>query len=300
MMKQGRVPLRRQILTPGVQNRYHLCVSKLLDYWEGKATTLHEPEEYDAGLAEYIEHLWQGLEPHWLAVNAFAGLVHYEPTLRNRLPRSKALLAAWQKMCPPARATPMLPEILLGLAGAALDLGRLDVAVCLCMGFEGLLRPIEIYSLKFENIRICNGRAIVRIVKPKVGQRHGVEELAVIQGPTVLRLLRALARERKPHEPLFRGTPDKARRWLHFLLQIFGLQGMGFSMHSLRRGGATALFEQCLSLEATLQAGRWSSSKTAQMYLCHTIAESVRVQLNTGQAALLSEAATVLTQCARR
>ena len=51
MMKQRRVPLRRQILTPGVQNRYHLCVSKLLDYWEGKATTLHEPEEYDAGLA---------------------------------------------------------------------------------------------------------------------------------------------------------------------------------------------------------------------------------------------------------
>ena len=55
-----------------------------------------------------------------------------------------------------------------------------------------MLRPAEVMSLLASDIRLGADRAIVRVRLPKAGQRRGVEEVVVVRGATVLRMLRAL------------------------------------------------------------------------------------------------------------
>ena len=48
---------------------------------------------------------------------------------------------------------------------------------------------------------------------------------------------------------------------------MFHLLPQNFRPYSLRRGGATALFQQTGSMEMALLKGRWSSTKVAKIYL---------------------------------
>ena len=50
-------------------------------------------------------------------------------------------------------------------------------------------------------------------------------------------------------------------------IKRFHLEAHLFRPYSLRRGGATALFQQTGSMETALLKGRWSSTKVAKIYL---------------------------------
>jgi hypothetical protein len=58
--------------------------------------------------------------------------------------------------------------------------------------------------------------------------------------------------------------------------------------YSLRRGGATFLYEQSSSLSAVTTRGRWSSSQTARLYINQASAEAQRQTLGPRDAALLT------------
>lgn len=50
-------------------------------------------------------------------------------------------------------------------------------------------------------------------------------------------------------------------------LQEFDLSKHQFRPYSLRRGGATWVFQQTGSMEAALLKGRWGSSRVARIYI---------------------------------
>jgi hypothetical protein len=58
--------------------------------------------------------------------------------------------------------------------------------------------------------------------------------------------------------------------------------------YSLRRGGATFLYEQSSSLSAVTTRGRWSSSQTARLYINQASSEAQRQNLGPRDAALLA------------
>ena len=56
------------------------------------------------------------------------------------------------------------------------------------------------------------------------------------------------------------------RFWLR-LLEVHGLEADNYTPYSVRRGGATALFQATQSFSAVADRGRWNKEKTARLYI---------------------------------
>ena len=106
------------------------------------------------------------------------------------------------------------------------------------------------------------------------------------------RLLREACAGLEADDLVLSVNPSFGRKRFEQLLQAFNLQRRGFTLYSLRRGGAAAHFHRFQSMEFTLQQGRWSSARTARLYLSQTVADSVAVAFSAKQLALIDEAAS--------
>ena len=91
----------------------------------------------------------------------------------------------------------MSPLICLGLAGAALHIGALDVAALLLVGFDGLLRTQSLLLLRVGHVTFLHGKAVLKLVRTKTTMRNGGVELVVIRSRLAASVLR-LACEGKP------------------------------------------------------------------------------------------------------
>ena len=67
--------------------------------------------------------------------------------------------------------------------------------------------------------------------------------------------------------PLWNGSPAAFRRRFAQLCNIFWFGPFAVQTYSLRRGGATDLFQQTQSMEAAFIRGRWESSRCALIYI---------------------------------
>ena len=269
-----KAPLAAQAVAPVSRERYRFCVCDLLAAWRRANVDPREPWEVDEAICTYVENLWSAGLPYWRAACAVAGLPHYIPHLRGSLPGARGLLKVWTKLNPPSRATPFTPLILAGLAWCAYEAGWPDLGALLLVGFEGLLRPGELFSLRRRDVRFVGGKAVLSLRNTKTGQRHGRMEVVILAHGLAARALYVLCRELPPTALLLQRSPEQARGCLRRLLGALQLGGRGYTCYSLRGGGATALFIQTNSMEATLLAGRWSSTRTARMYIAQTTAET--------------------------
>ena len=68
-----------------------------------------------------------------------------------------------------------------------------------------------------------------------------MDNVTIDAGPVGLWLAIA-ARGLTPGDPILRGSFDRFRSWLQNALELFGFQGNGYTLYSLRRGGATHFF----------------------------------------------------------
>ena len=60
---------------------------------------------------------------------------------------------------------------------------------------------------------------------------------------------------------------DTATKDLRCVLELAGVPAQGFTEHSGRRGGATALANERISLGPLMEQGRWRSMSSAQKYI---------------------------------
>ena len=59
----------------------------------------------------------------------------------------------------------------------------------------------------------------------------------------------------------------RASFWMQKLGMLFGLEALGFTSHSLRRGGATQLLLQRASVEEIMIFGGWAKLSSCREYL---------------------------------
>ena len=189
---------------------------------------------------------------------------------------------------PPARATPFTAEIVVALASLAIASSALDLAALLFISFDALLRTGELFTMKVAHIRFetDDSAAIIQLPGTKTGQRFGADQVCVVHSRLAVRVLRAAYEDLKSSDTVLRRTPSSARRALQHLLTFFALDMMQFGWYSLRRGGASAHFQRTGSMEATLVVGRWSSQRTARLYIETGLAETVQLSLTVQQRTL--------------
>eukprot|EP00971_Amphidinium_carterae_P304380 6048934-Amphidinium_carterae.1 len=176
-------------------------------------------------------------------------------------------------------------ELLLSLAVAATLKGWWRVAVALLLGFHLLLRPGELASLRRSDVLLpidLGGSweyGVVKIAQSKTATRFTLLQAVTIEDPLILALLTSVIRDDPPRAPLLPGGLAGLQTRFTYLMCWLDCRRSGFTLASLRSGGATEYMLRTSNLGALQFRGRWTSSRTLQHYLQYGLSASTFVEL---------------------
>ena len=152
-----------------------------------------------------------------------------------------------------------------------MTIGEPAMALATLVCFKALLRPSEAVALTRD--RVCDdGDEVVLILsgnnaRTKTSDRRvpGLVESARIKCPRLVALLREYRDSKR--SKLFDFSTAEWREKFKFVNGHNGHNHLGLNLHSLRRGGATALFSRCGDIAKVMAAGRWRSLATCKLYV---------------------------------
>ncbi len=187
------------------------------------------------------------------------------------VPTAWRLFRVWRKVEAPNRAPPLTKEVIYSMSLYALAHHNVLYAGMLLLGFFALLRTGELLQVTAEDLLIGKDAGIVSLKNTKSGLRNSAHETVSFDDPLALEILRALKEEKhlsNMHKvPLWTRSAQSFRNEFAHHCKRFHLQDFQFRPYSLRRGGATHLFQETGSMEVALLKGRWNSTKVAKIYL---------------------------------
>lgn len=167
------------------------------------------------------------------------------------------------------------------------------MACVLVLAFHCLLRTGEVLKLTTADILLGSVSGLCRLQDTKSGRRNAANEAISITDPTVLLVVQALKDLRKQQNlvsaPLWSGNSAQFRRRFRTLLHRFGLEAHAFRPYSLRRGGATDLFQKTGSMERALLRGRWESSRVARIYISDGLSHLPQLRMSPFTAQMLQQ-----------
>ena len=244
--RQG-IVLRDRLVTRKTLGQYYKFTRKLLPW----IRNLTSDDDLDETVCSWVEHYWETGRLLYQVSCALCGLQFFMPGAKGRISQSWKLFRLWRKLEIPCRAPPITAELTFSFAALAIHRGDLMFAGLLLLGFEGLLRTGELLHLRGTDVLIRDDVGLVRLDETKTSFNKGAEEFVPLQHPWVLMvvstLLSCLAEQRVLSEPIWKGTPAAFRRRFRQYCSLFHVRGLGFRPYSLRRGGATDLFQRSFS-----------------------------------------------------
>eukprot|EP00438_Fugacium_kawagutii_P036244 Skav236466 [mRNA] locus=scaffold2130:88860:94224:+ [translate_table: standard] len=288
--RRGTLCLEDRGIAASTRARYFTAVRKVLPLLESNYGT------EDDIISSWIEECYMEGEAITSISDTLSGLHHFAPHLRGHLGKSWRLFRLWRRIEKPAQAPPLPEGFLTAMVSRALELGQLDLAVAMALGFWGMLRTGELMSLFPFQILWGSNNAIVQLGATKSGMRRNQDENVMIEhGPTLLLLQTWLDIRRHNgtfHAPAFLAGPPAFREDFRKILRFFKLESI-FRPYSLRRGGATHDFRSHGQMERTLIRGRWASNVAARQYIQEGMSVLVTLKLRETQAQLLQRYATM-------
>jgi integrase len=294
--------LRSASLGPSSVAAYQRAVQLWLDFCHRISSHRHRSLDSRTGVRHldhcvcvYLESIYHhaGGRRRQLAVNTVFGLYYYYPSIRHRLAESEQLLRGWSRLKPPMSRPPLTWPLVTLIAVTMAMNGYGDGALATLVAFDGLLRISELTSLCVKDvsppsdprrgrIRTSGRRSVVgpdasshvllRLAITKTGRNQWVE----LTNISVENLLLQHISGRQTDERVFRlrlstHRRDDARAYRHALREVcrsLKLEGLHYTPHSLRHGGAThALLHLRQSVETVLLRGRWQSMNSCRVYL---------------------------------
>ena len=204
---------------------------------------------------------------------------------RRELPFTWELLWAWKLQLPSACRIPLPRPILEALVATAMGMAAATIGkesllwfqlgVCLWLGFEALLRPMELLSLVKADIVISwevgntlEVWLVLRICEPKNRRSFARTQFVLVEDPWLVRWVAWLISDLQASDFLFSASAARALSMLRALLALLGLQALKFTLGSLRPGGATEFFRVSGGNVPALQfRGRWASTGSLTHYL---------------------------------
>ena len=264
--------LRSLLVRPATLNRYKIAVSRFFDFLVLTRQGLPQtPRETDDLLSEFLEELWVEGESKSLAADTLSGVQFFEPSLKKCIPMSWRLFKAWQQHEVPNWAVPITQQFLNLLCGRGQKEYPKYVLGCL-VAYYGLLRTGELFKLQRKHVTVVRMRVHLFLGETKMSARNASTDSTTFEHRLVAFLLQCWVSVSPPEEYLVPGPPQAFRAWLKQALSATKLTPYNIKPYSLRRGGATKLFQDCQSYSLVCQSGRWSSEKTARVYIQDSLA----------------------------
>lgn len=246
--------------------RYYSALRKLLPYYEKVRTD----DDLDNALSQWVHDMWKSGEPLLLIGDGLSALHYFQPWTRRRLPHAWKLFSIWRKVEKPSRAPPLTQLLVRSMAAFEMMAGRLDMTVMLLLGFSCLLRTGELLQLKTTDFQMGPISGVCTLRNTKTSRRDSANEVTSFDDiPTVeaVKQLLLLRKQTNTGPWLWVHSAGYFRQQFNFLCDHFDLSKHKFRPYSLRRGGATHVFQQTQSMEVALVKGRWQSSRVARIYI---------------------------------
>ena len=265
--RRAHIILEDASLSAKTRARYLATLTKLTP-WLDQVMPQHDLDDV---ICEWVEACWKTGEPLLTVGDGLSALHFYQPWTRRRLPHSWKLFRTWRRIEIPSRAPPLTLQLVRSMAAFELHNQNLEMATMLLLSFHCLLRTGEALSLCGNDVLLGVSTGILQLRSTKTSQRFAANDALAITDTLVLEVLRTLVdirtSQRCLETPLWNGSAQLFRTRFRALMLAFDLGKHCFRPYSLRRGGATHLFQVTHSMEATLARGRWESSKVAKVYI---------------------------------
>lgn len=267
--------LKSLTVQPVTQQRYSQALDGFYRYLKRENITLPKQRDLlDPIASDYVEHLWAEGEGRATASNFLAGLQNFDPKLRGQLPGSWRLMRTWTTNELPSRAPPLTEAVLKAMVGWSFSNNLPQFGISLLLGFHALLRTAELLALQAHQLHMTSATqpAVLSLGLTKSGKRVGAEESVTISDRTLLLCLWNWKRSVSQFAFLC-PKPHQWRKLFQDCLEGIRVTDWGFRPYSLRRGGATAFFTRCGSLDQVIVLGRWTAVKNGpdlpQFRTCH-------------------------------
>ena len=265
--RRAHVDLEDAALSEKTKTRYYLALRKLLPYVEKS----QHVADLDIWICKWIRSCWRHGEPLLTIGDGLSALHFYQPWTRRQIPHSWKLFSVWRRVEIPARAPPLTQRLVRSLAAYEMARNNLEMATCLLLGFHCLLRTGELLQLTCQDFMLGPTSGICALRFTKSGRRNAAQEAISITDLLTLEVLRQLLIFRKDTAsdalPIWSASGSCFRLRFRTLMTLFSLQEHNFKPYSLRRGGATHVFQTSKSMEVALERGRWNCSRTAKIYI---------------------------------
>ena len=265
--RRAHIVLEDASLSSKTRSRYFGALQKLTPLLD-KVSIEHDLDEV---LCQWVERCWKQGEPLLVVGDGLSALHFYQPWTRKRIPHAWKLFRTWRRIEVPARAPPLTQKLVRSMAAFELANENLEMAVMLLLSFHCLLRTGEALALCGSDILLGETTGILQLCATKTSQRFSANDALAITDILVLEVVRTLLEIRR-HQgclgtKLWNASPQVFRNRFRTLMRAYDLEKHLFRPYSLRRGGATHLFQVTHSMESTLTRGRWESSKVARVYI---------------------------------
>ena len=209
-------------------------------------------------------------------INTIFGLEFFVPVCKGLLREARMAAKGWNRVAPASSPPPLSLSIVHAISGFYLRRNKIDYALAFSLGFHGYLRSNELLSLRFRdlslpgdarlNAGLCTQRAGLVVMEAKTGKLQFVP----LSDSHLLIQLQSWTRQsgsRLSSDKVFDMSYGKLSRAFHKALFHLGLSDVGFTLHSLRHGGATHDFLLALPFKDIMSKGRWISHQSCERYL---------------------------------
>ena len=266
-LQRKHIILRDAGVTEKTQIRYFIALQLLLKF----IGIPENPLELDEQICDWIQHCWEQGESIHIISDGLCGLHHYQAWTKKMIPQAWKLFSVWRKLESPDRAPPLTGYVVYAWANYALEHNQFEFGALLLLGFFCLLRTGEILQVCAKDLLLGTSHGIVSLHNTKSGQRDNVSEMVQFDDYFTLEFLRALkirlSSADRANVPIWPHSAQHFRETFKRYVERFDLTQHQFRCYSLRRGGATKLFQDTGSMEMSLVKGRWSSSRVARIYI---------------------------------
>jgi integrase len=257
--------------------KYHLAVEAFLS-WCGDHGLLKNAArgvaDLDALLNKYFVFLWTTRRGgKGVASATLHGVRALFPAWRDLFPIATEAVRGFNRVQPGRQYPPITWPLCCALAVHLVSSGCTRVAVGLLAGFHCMLRSGELCRLRTDDLafpsdpRVGGQLAAGVLAAFRLGRtKTGANQWAEVTSPALAGLLRAVSRSTPPGAKLFGASPAIFRKLFRAACKALGLDSK-YTPHSLRHGGATALFMSGMSISDIMVRGRWGKDKTARHYI---------------------------------
>ena len=200
------------------------------------------------------------------AEQCLASLHHYLPVVRGHLSPAWDLVRCWRRLEPPSRTPPWSRQLMRAISSLLLSYGKPTYGLAIMVGWDCALRTGEMLSIKAIDCIFLRNALHLHLGCTKTSYKDNRVDVVPVQDEKVIKLLRQW-KLTVSDDTLLVDSCDAFRKLVKRAMVDLGVDGMNLALYGIRRGAATAIFEETNSYDAVQEKGRWLCQKSATIYI---------------------------------